>query len=51
MGWQQININKYVSEIKSSLGIHVSDEIIKKDLILTLVLAELEKIFELSSIF
>ena len=43
MGWQQININKYVSEIKSSLGIHVSDEIIKKDLILTLVLAELEK--------
>ncbi|MEK6811417.1 MAG: nucleotidyl transferase AbiEii/AbiGii toxin family protein [Nanoarchaeota archaeon] len=43
MGWQEININKYVSEVKSNLGISVSDEIVKKDLILTLVLAELEK--------
>jgi len=43
MGWQEININKYVSEVKSNLNINVSDEIIKKDLILTLVLAELEK--------
>ena len=43
MGWQEININKYVSEVKINLGINVSDEIIKKDLILTLVLAELEK--------
>ncbi len=43
MGWKEININKYVSEVKSSLHINVSDEIIKKDLILTLILAELEK--------
>ena len=43
MGWQEININRYVSEVKSNLGINVSDEIIKKDLILTLILAELEK--------
>ena len=34
MGWQEININKYVSEVKSNLNINVSDEIIKKDLIL-----------------
>lgn len=43
MGWQEINIKKYISEVKSNLNISVSDEIIKKDIILTFILAELEK--------
>lgn len=43
MGWQEIKIDKYVSEVKNNLNVDVSDEIIKKDLILTLILAELEK--------
>jgi len=43
MGWQEINIKKYISEVKSNLNISISDEIIKKDIILTFILAELEK--------
>jgi predicted nucleotidyltransferase component of viral defense system len=43
MGWQEINIQKYISEVKNNLNITVSDEIIKKDIILTLILAEFEK--------
>lgn len=39
----QINISKYISEVKRSLGISVSDEIIEKDMLLTLILAEFEK--------
>lgn len=43
MGWQEINIKKYISEVKSNLDISISDEIVKKDIILTFILAELEK--------
>jgi len=43
MVWQKINIQKYVAEVKSNLDIDVSDDIIIKDLLLTLILAEFEK--------
>lgn len=39
----QINLNKYIAEVKNSLKINASDEIIEKDLLLTLILAEFEK--------
>ena len=41
---QQINIGKYTAEVKRNLGMAVSDEIIEKDLLLTLILAEFEKL-------
>lgn len=41
---QQINLNKYTAEVKRNLNIMASDEIIEKDLILTLILAEFEKL-------
>lgn len=41
---QQINISKYAAEVKRKLGMAVSDEIIEKDLLLTLILAEFEKL-------
>lgn len=41
---QQINISKYTAEVKRHLGMAVSDEIIEKDLLLTLILAEFEKL-------
>lgn len=41
---QQINMSKYVAEVKRNLGMAVSDEIIEKDLLLTLILAEFEKL-------
>lgn len=44
MGWKQINLNKYISEVKHNLNINVSDEIVEKDLLLTFILAEFEKI-------
>ena len=44
MGWKKINFEKYASEIKQNLKISISDEIIKKDLILTFILAEFEKL-------
>ncbi len=43
MAWKKININKYVSEVKKNMNLGISDEIIVKDLLLTLVLAEFEK--------
>ena len=43
MGWQEINIRKYSAEVKKNLNIELSDEIVEKDLILTLILAEFEK--------
>ena len=39
---QQINLSKYTAEVKKNFSLSVSDEIIQKDLLLTLVLAELE---------
>lgn len=43
MGWQKINLQKYLAEIKNNLKISVADEIIKKDILLTFILAEFEK--------
>lgn len=43
MGWKEINIEKYVAEVKRSLNMDLADEIVKKDLLLTLILAEMEK--------
>ena len=43
MGRKKINIKKYVSEIKRNMNLSVSDDIIEKDLILTLILAEFQK--------
>jgi len=43
MGWKEINFKIYATEVKRNLNIGVADEIIKKDLILTFILAELEK--------
>ena len=42
MGWEKINMPKYVAEVKRNMNIDISDEIIAKDLLLTLVLAEFE---------
>ena len=43
MGWQKINIEKYVADIKKNLNISLADEIVEKDFLLTIILAELEK--------
>jgi len=40
---QKININKYVADVKKNLCIEAPDEIVEKDLLLTLILAEFEK--------
>ncbi len=40
---QQINLNKYMAEVKRNLNLTVADDIIQKDLLLTLILAEFEK--------
>lgn len=39
----QINISKYIAEVKKNLNVSVSDDLIEKDLLLTLLLAEFEK--------
>src|SRR3989344_4414091 len=44
MGWQEINLGKYIAEVKKNLNIGLADEIVKKDFILTFILAELEKL-------
>lgn len=44
MGWKEINLGKYVAEVKRNMNIIVSDEIIKKDLLLSLILAEFQKL-------
>jgi len=43
MGWQKINLKKYIGEIRDKFKIRVADEIIIKDFLLTLILAEFEK--------
>jgi len=43
MDWKEINIRKYIGEIKKNLNISIADEIIEKDLLLTLILGEFEK--------
>ncbi len=43
MGRKEINIEKYVSEVKRNMKLGVSEDLIEKDLLLTLILAEFEK--------
>lgn len=43
MGRKEINIEKYVSEVKKNMNLAVADNIIEKDLLLTLLLAEFQK--------
>jgi predicted nucleotidyltransferase component of viral defense system len=43
MGWQEIKLKKYTSEVKKNLNVGISDEIVEKDLLITLILVELEK--------
>ncbi len=38
-----INLSRYIAEVKRNLSLTVSDEIIEKDLLLTLILAEFQK--------
>jgi len=44
MGWQEINKSKYLDKIKSNFNLTNSESILEKDLLLTLILAEFEKI-------
>jgi len=39
----KINIEQYIYEIKRKMNLEVDDDILKKDLFLTLILAEFEK--------
>ncbi len=43
MGWQEINIRKYVEQLKINLDLKNSDDLLEKDLLLALILAEFEK--------
>lgn len=43
MDRKEINIKKYVSEVKRNMNLSISDDIIEKDLLLTLILAEFQK--------
>lgn len=43
MGRKEINIEKYVAEVKRRMKLDIADDIIEKDLILTLILAEFQK--------
>jgi len=43
MGRKEINIEKYVSEVKKNMNLAVADDVIEKDLLLTLLLAEFQK--------
>src|SRR3990167_4488682 len=39
----KINIEQYIGEIKRAMNLNIEEDIIKKDLLLTLILAEFEK--------
>ncbi len=43
MGWQEINIRKYIEELKINLNLMNSEDLLEKDLLLALILAEFEK--------
>lgn len=43
MGRKEIHIEKYVAEVKRRMKLEIADDIIEKDLILTLILAEFQK--------
>ncbi len=43
MAAENLNLPKYIAEVKKNLNLAASDELIEKDLLLTLILAEFEK--------
>ena len=43
MGWHEINKSKYTGYLKNSLKIKHNEDILEKDLLLTMLLAEFEK--------
>ncbi len=43
MDWQEINISKYIEQLKVNLNLNNSEDLLEKDLLLTLILAEFEK--------
>ncbi len=43
MGWKEINLQKYTADVKKNMNLDISEEIIAKDLLLTLILAEFQK--------
>jgi len=43
MGWQEINISRYVEQLKINLNLKNHEDLLEKDLLLTLILAEFEK--------
>lgn len=43
MGWQEINKSKYIEQLKKHFNLANSENILEKDLLLTLILAEFEK--------
>ena len=43
MDWKKINLPKYVAEVKKNMPLALSDEMVTKDLLLSLLLAEFEK--------
>jgi len=43
MDRKKINIEKYISEVKRNMNLLISDDIIEKDLLITLILAEFQK--------
>ena len=44
MGWHEINKSKYIEQLKRHFNLTNSESILEKDLLLTLVLAEFEKL-------
>jgi len=43
MGWQEINKSKYIEQLKKGFGLENNEDLLEKDLLLTLILAEFEK--------
>ncbi|MEK6927977.1 MAG: nucleotidyl transferase AbiEii/AbiGii toxin family protein [Nanoarchaeota archaeon] len=43
MGWKEINKESYLEQLKKSLNLKNRDDLLEKDLLLTLILAEFEK--------
>lgn len=43
MGWQEINKREYIEQLKKSFSIDNGEDLLEKDLLLTLILAEFEK--------
>ena len=44
MGWQETNKSKYIEQLKKHFNLANSESILEKDLLLTLILAEFEKL-------